>query len=474
MERIFLILASLRCALSLFEFRVAELKPHYQCKDKHGQENVRHHIHKLASEKTAIIAMIQVEFYVDDLKGYTAFGGSCAHNGISDPVVVFVDDSEFFVDRTTSGMRVGYHDMPFIAGGGKPDGGRNCVAEPSKHGQRGYAVAQLKHRASGTMFCVVSGTFPHCHGSWNSSFETDMKEACPDADSVLIIADTNAGCESEGPTASKHESMDEIAKKHSLSWHSCSDPALEAAPTCCHDLKHGHPEARYWYDRTALCGGRGIVKEFDVHQNWICNASQEHKYTTATVVLEEGDGFCEGEDGTRCSGHEIGQHVGVKHHMDCCVICQQEQDKGCSAWSWNSQTGICHTHSECTKVSDSLWTSSEEYHPHAPAGLCSSVQHVKCKGHEIGYFEDVKDHAECCLHCRLNRDCRAWTWDWKNKHCHIHSSCQKVVNLQCHSGGIIDSPTPAPTPHHQLGKTADDTDSVFEMYGNASEAEVVV
>merc|ERR1712217_297416 len=139
---------------------------------------------------------------------------------------------------------------------------------------------------SGKDICVVSGTFPHCRGKWEPQFISDIQQHCFGRP-LLIIADTNAACEREGPAASKKESMQAIGQYHNANWGTCSDPAIASPePTCCHDISQGHPEARYWYDRTALCGGGGSVDQFHVNDAFVCGVNEEHKYTTAVVTLD--------------------------------------------------------------------------------------------------------------------------------------------------------------------------------------------
>lgn len=277
-------LATLASSSESASFSAAEVKPHYQCSTADGQDHVRNHINGLVGQETGIISLIQFEFTLAQPTGYTSFGASCT-TGHADPVVVLVNEKQFSIVSGIGETTVGdYASLPFLSTGKAPPSGSMCVADPSVYGQRGYAAAVLKHTSSGTEFCAISGTFPHCRGSWQQSFIDSIKQSCTGRP-VLVIADTNAACETEGPQASKGESMQAISDHHNAGWGACSDPAIEnPAPTCCHDLSQGHPEARYWYDRTAICGG-GVVDSFQVNDNFVCGTNEEHKYTTAIVHL---------------------------------------------------------------------------------------------------------------------------------------------------------------------------------------------
>jgi hypothetical protein len=264
-------------------FSVAEVKPHFQCKTPDGQDRVRDHISRLVSNSTGIITLIQFEFTLTQPEQYTVFGASCT-NGFSDPVVVLVNKQQFTV---ISGFREtivdNYKAMPFLATG-QPINGSMCVADSAKYGLRGYTGGVLRHTSSGKEICIVAGTFPHCRGSWQSQFLDDIEQGCRGRP-LVVIADTNAACELEGPAASKKESMQTIGEHHHANWGTCSDPAIQNdEPTCCHDLSQGHPEARSWYDRIAICGG-GIVDDFQVNADFVCGANEEHKYTTAMIHL---------------------------------------------------------------------------------------------------------------------------------------------------------------------------------------------
>jgi len=271
-------------------FSVAEVKPHYQCSSSaDGLNRVRKHIGGLVSNSTGLIAMIQFEATLSKPNGYAAFGASCVAKH-SDDIVVLFDENQFSIVSAIGGTIVGnYSKMPWFSSGKQPASGDNCVADPSLYGERAYAGALLQHTASGEQLCVVSGDFPHCYGAWQPQFLQNIQQSCKGR-RLLLIGDTNAACESQGPLASKKISMQDIAKNHSADWGLCSDPAVDnSEPTCCHDLKQGHPEARYWYDRTALCvpagAGGGFVEQFQVNDEFVCGVNEEHKYTTAIVHL---------------------------------------------------------------------------------------------------------------------------------------------------------------------------------------------
>jgi len=268
-------------------FSVAEVKPHYQCTEPEGQDRVRDHVAQLASGSTGIIALIQFEFTLQEPDGYTVFGSSCTQR-TSDPVVVLVDEKQFSVISGIGETTVGnYSAVPFLQTG-KQLPGSMCVADPNVYGQRGYTGAVLQHLASGREICVVAATFPHCRGAWRPDFVKSIAQSCAGHE-LLVIADTNAACEAEGPAASKGEPMQVIGEYHGAAWGKCSDPAVDSdEPTCCHDLSKGHPEARYWYDRIALCGG-GSVDNFTVNRDFLCGADEEHKSTSAWVHLPSDD-----------------------------------------------------------------------------------------------------------------------------------------------------------------------------------------
>merc|ERR1712079_37647 len=179
-----------------------------------------------------------------------------------------------------------YTAVPFLAEGTKPTKGSMCVSDPPLNGERGYAGALLRHRASNLEVCVVAGTLPHCGTPWLPRFLEDLKSDGCKGDHLLLLLDTNAGCETLGPAASRKVSMQEIGQTNNASWGTRSDSAVLMEPTCCHDTRKGFPEAQYWYDRIALCGGHGAVEHLHVHKEFVCNANQEHKSTSATVRLD--------------------------------------------------------------------------------------------------------------------------------------------------------------------------------------------
>lgn len=268
------------------DFTVAEVKPHFQCTSDDGRQRVRDYVTNLTSQSTGIIALIQFEFTLPQPQGYTAFGATCLLKH-GDPVVVLVNEQQFDLVSGIRDTSAGdYASMPFLSSGKGPTNGSMCIGDPSKDGERGYAGAILRHRASGEEICVIVGTMPHCHGAWRPEFVEDAGPKGCQGRPLLVVADTNAACEIEGPLASKAWSMTGIAKNHSAGWGDCSDPAVALPdPTCCHDISKGHPEARYWYDRTALCGGGGTVEDFHINLDFVCGGDVEHKFTTATVKL---------------------------------------------------------------------------------------------------------------------------------------------------------------------------------------------
>jgi len=245
---------------------------------------VHKHVANLTSHNVGLIALIQFEFELEQPGGYTAFGAACV-NKFPDPVVVLVDTRQFHIISGIGETVIGdYTQVPFLSPGSKPTKGSMCVSDPAK-GERGYAGALLRHKASNVEVCVVSGTLPHCDGAWQPRFLDDIAESCKGRHLVLLM-DTNAACESLGPNASKKVTMQDIGKTHKAQWGTCSDPAILHEPTCCHDTLQGFPEARYWYDRAALCGGPGAVEQFRVHDKFVCNTNQEHKFTTAMVRID--------------------------------------------------------------------------------------------------------------------------------------------------------------------------------------------
>merc|ERR1712194_8137 len=123
---------------------------------------------------------------------------------------------------------------------------------------------------------------------WTEQFVRDVEEGCGDRQ-LLIVADTNAGCEIPGLKSDSHMSLNQILANHSkTSWGPCHDPGLYQPPTCCNDFGtkgNEFPYPRYWYDRTAICRG-GRVGEYKVESQFICKDSPaEHLSTLATIHL---------------------------------------------------------------------------------------------------------------------------------------------------------------------------------------------
>jgi len=269
-------------------FSVAEVKPHYQCSlSLDGKDRVRNYVANLTSQSTGLIGLIQFEFTLEQPEGYTAFGAACVRQ-YSDPAVVLVNARQFYIISGIGETVVGdYTAVPFLTAGSRPSKGSMCVSDPAYGGgERGYAGALLRHKTSNLEVCVVIATLPHCNTTWQPRFLDDLNSAGCTGRHLLLIMDTNAACEDLGQTASRNVSMQDIGQTHSADWGRCSDPAILTKPTCCHDTERGFPEARYWYDRTALCGGNGAVEHFHVHEEFVCKTDQEHKFTTAMVRLD--------------------------------------------------------------------------------------------------------------------------------------------------------------------------------------------
>jgi len=267
-------------------FSVAEVKPHYQCAmSQEGTDRVRIYVANLASQGTGLIGLIQFEFMLEQPEGYTAFGAACVSH-YSDPAVVLVDTRQFHIISGIGETVIGdYTAVPFLSADSKPTKGSMCVSDPA-NGERGYAGALLMHKASNIEVCVVIATLPHCDAAWQPRFLEDLNSEGCKGRHLLLIMDTNAACEKLGPLASRNVTMQHIGQIHSADWGMCLDPGILAEPTCCHDSNTGFPEARYWYDRTALCGGYGAVENFHVHEEYVCNTIQEHKFTTAMVRID--------------------------------------------------------------------------------------------------------------------------------------------------------------------------------------------
>jgi hypothetical protein len=230
-----------------------------------------------------LIALIQFEFSLSQPDGYTSFGSVCGSKH-PDPVVVLVDEEQFTI---VSGLRDtvvnNYSAMPFLATGIAPEDGSMCAANVSVYGTRAYTGAILQHKDSGKEVCVISGTLPHCYGPWLPEFKADIEQGCGGRP-LLLVVDTNAACEFQGPHAGKAWPMSSIMQFQSAAIADCSDPGASSPdPTCCHDIAQSHPEARYWYDRTALCGG-GTVDHFRVNESFICSADEEHKYILLSLI----------------------------------------------------------------------------------------------------------------------------------------------------------------------------------------------
>lgn len=289
--------------------RVAEVKPHYGCRNPEGQQRVREHIEGLLDERYGLVALLQVEFPLAQREGYMAFGASCTTH-YADPAVVLVDEAQFSLVSVIGETAAGnFSAMPFLADGTQPGfGGNMCMADPEdvyppagvlgsgaqssarypggKVGSRPYAGAVLQHKVSGKDVCVLTGTFPHCMWQWQKTCTESIADACGDRQ-IIVIADTNAGCEQSGPENSHEYTMQRIAEEQGVDWGSCSDPSIEGPPTCCNDISWNVTYPRYWYDRTAICRG-GRVEDFEVLPGWVCQDSDaEHRFTTAHIYLDD-------------------------------------------------------------------------------------------------------------------------------------------------------------------------------------------
>lgn len=276
-------------------FKVAEVKPHFGCKSDDGQERVRQYVANLATSGTGLISLIEMEFDLAQPSGYTAFGAACGKH--RDPTVVLVNEAQFSIVSTIGATIAGnYSAMPYIGGGQAPGKDTNgmCVADPLASivavneswgvGSRPYTGAVLLHKASGKEICMISGTFPHCLYSWTDQFVADIEKGCGNRQ-LLIVADTNAGCEIPTLLSDSRWSLNEILANHSQAhWGPCHDPGLHSVPTCCNDFPD-FPYPRFWYDRTAVCRG-GRVEDFKVDSTFTCGDSRaEHLSTMATINL---------------------------------------------------------------------------------------------------------------------------------------------------------------------------------------------
>jgi len=261
------------------------LKPHFGCTDATGRDNVRSYIAGLVSNHTGLISLLEFEFPLEQPDGYTAFGGNCKSK-YSDPAVVLVDESQFSIVSGVGKTLVGnYSEMPFLTGN-KPDVGPMCVSNATETGERPYAGAVLLHKASGKEICVVTATFPHCMHKWEDHFIADVNLTCGSRQ-LLVIADTNAGCESRGSQDSYRYSMSRIFAHHGVDFGPCHDPGQFADPTCCNDTSQTDiATPRYAYDRTAVCRG-GFVDQFQVAPEYFCGADEEHRFTSARVWLAD-------------------------------------------------------------------------------------------------------------------------------------------------------------------------------------------
>lgn len=277
-------------------FTVAEVKPHHGCTDPIGRERVKRYVSELVKKGTGLISLLEMEFALEQPEGYTVFGGNCKSKH-SDPAVMLVDESQFTMVGPLGYTLVGdYAQMPFLSDGQEPKSGPMCVADPTAAnpvtnrsvGERPYAGAILRHKATNKEICVLTGTFPHNGFPWLRKFVEDVK-GCGGRQ-LVIIADTNANYIPGNTTDSRWFTMERIAANHSVNWGECSDPgAAQPDPTCCNDTRTlGNADPTWWYDRVASCNG-GSVDRFEVEPRYFCEADEEHRFITARVWLEESE-----------------------------------------------------------------------------------------------------------------------------------------------------------------------------------------
>lgn len=78
---------------------------------------------------------------------------------------------------------------------------------------------------------------------------------------------------------------------------------------------------------------------------------------------------------------------------------------------------------------------------------CTSTHGVQCSlpATDIDYKTGVWSHEQCCQLCQEStRGCKAWSWQFSEGHCHLHSSCQRIPNSKYHSGTLDPGPSPSP------------------------------
>jgi hypothetical protein len=316
-----IVVASASAAAASDSFRVAEVKPHFGCKSTAGQDRVRQYIANLATAGTGLITLLETEFTLPQPIGYTAFGAACGRH--FDPAIVLVNEAQFSVVSTMGATISGnYSKMPYIGGGQAPAGATNamCSSDPeamfpakSKYpvGSRPYSGAVLLHKASGKEICIVVGTLAHCLFEWTDQFMADVDKTCGNRQ-LLIVGDTNAGCEIPTLRSDSHWHFDEILANHSKAeWGPCHDPGFYKEPTCCNDFPQW-PYPRYQYDRTVACRG-GRVADFKIEDTFVCGDSRaEHLFTTATVYLA----MPENLDSEHCLDHPACAALGFVYHPD--------------------------------------------------------------------------------------------------------------------------------------------------------------
>jgi len=78
---------------------------------------------------------------------------------------------------------------------------------------------------------------------------------------------------------------------------------------------------------------------------------------------------------------------------------------------------------------------------------CDSIHGMQCSDADIGYTTGVWSHEECCQTCQGHAGCAAWSWNFVDGHCHIHSACSQTTNPNYHSGiSSVPSPPSPPGP----------------------------
>lgn len=85
--------------------------------------------------------------------------------------------------------------------------------------------------------------------------------------------------------------------------------------------------------------------------------------------------------------------------------------------------------------------------------ICDSIHDMQCSDADIGFSSGVWSHEQCCQACQGHAGCTAWSWNFKDGHCHLHSSCSQTSNPDYHSGIGGGGPSP-PAPPSPAGSTS--------------------